>query len=143
MSYHHAQGPLTADARLYLRDRDGNIIARLACTTGKYESEEMNARRLVACWNACQGLTTDDLEKARLVSAVANELMRLEAQRDDLPAQVDQFRALAKANGEALGAALAQRGTLLAALRCAIKKAPELITVPSIRSAIENAEGGR
>lgn len=109
MSYHHAQGPLTADARLYLRDKHDNIIARLAGTTGKYESEEMNARRLVACWNACQGVPTEVLEGG----LVADQLW---------------------------GHLTAQRGTLLAALRCAIKKAPELITVPSIRSAIENAE---
>lgn len=127
MSYHHAHGPLTADARLYLRDKHGNIIARLAGTTGKYESEEMNARRLVACWNACEGITTERLED------LGRPLMQHLIGCDERAArQVKEAADLT-----------AQRGTLLAALRCAIKKAPELITVPSIRSAIENAEGGR
>lgn len=127
MSYHHAQGPLTADARLYLRDKHDNIIARLAGTTGKYESEEMNARRLVACWNACQGITTERLED------LGRPLMQHLIGCDERAArQVKEAADLT-----------AQRGTLLAALRCAIKKAPELITVPSIRSAIENAEGGK
>lgn len=127
MSYHHAQGPLTADARLYLRDKHDNIIARLAGTTGKYESEEMNARRLVACWNACEGITTERLED------LGRPLMQHLIGCDERAArQVKEAAGLT-----------AQRGTLLAALRCAIKKAPELITVPSIRSAIENAEGGR
>lgn len=127
MSYHHAQGPLTADARLYLRDKHDNIIARLAGTTGKYESEEMNARRLVACWNACEGITTERLED------LGRPLMQHLIGCDERAArQVKEAADLTS-----------QRGTLLAALRCAIKKAPELITVPSIRSAIENAEGGR
>lgn len=124
MSYHHAQGPLTADARLYLRDKHDNIIARLAGTTGKYESEEMNARRLVACWNACEGITTERLED------LGRPLMQHLIGCDERAArQVKEAADLTS-----------QRGTLLAALRCAIKKAPELITVPSIRSAIENAE---
>lgn len=127
MSYHHAQGPLTADARLYLRDKHDNIIARLAGTTGKYESEEMNARRLVACWNACEGITTERLED------LGRPLMQHLIGCDERAArQVKEA-----------GELRAHRDTLLAALRCALKKAPELITVPSIRSAIENAEGGR
>ncbi len=35
--------------------------------TGLYPSDveeaEANARRLVACWNACEGIATDELEK--------------------------------------------------------------------------------
>lgn len=127
MSEKHTQGPLTADARLYLRDKHDNIIARLAGTTGKYESEEMNARRLVACWNACEGITTERLED------LGRPLMQHLIGCDERAArQVKEAADLTS-----------QRGTLLAALRCAIKKAPELITVPSIRSAIENVEGGK
>jgi len=36
------------------------LIAR---TTGVHYDNEANARRLVACWNACQGIDTDLLEK--------------------------------------------------------------------------------
>lgn len=43
-----------------------------------------NARRIVACVNACRGLSTDELEKHGLVSAVGTELIELEKQRDQL-----------------------------------------------------------
>ncbi|WP_111873671.1 hypothetical protein [Aeromonas bivalvium] len=42
-----------------------------------------NARRLVACWNACHGLPTDELEQKGLVAAVGNQLLDLERERDD------------------------------------------------------------
>lgn len=104
-------------------------IARLPMvgTLGRaYKSQEANARRIVACVNACKGITTADLET--MVASMSIE------------------RQLKKSKPETRGRkskCSAQRDDLLAALRCAIKKAPELITVPSIRSAIENAEGGR
>ncbi|MGY3911035.1 hypothetical protein ACW5XW_08250 [Aeromonas piscicola] len=34
-----------------------------------------NARRIIACWNACIGLSTDDLEKNGLASAFGNQLL--------------------------------------------------------------------
>lgn len=42
-----------------------------------------NARRLVACWNGCHGLPTDELEQKGLVAAVGNQLLDLERDRDD------------------------------------------------------------
>ena len=122
MSEKHTQGPLVLGQHGAIRGGpmvsyiNGSAQAQVAMTTGAdwmVQGEYLaNARRLVACWNACQGVPTEVLEGG----LVADQLW---------------------------GHLTAQRGTLLAALRCAIKKAPELITVPSIRSAIENAEGGR
>ena len=43
-----------------------------------------DARRIVACVNACRGLSTDELEQHGLVSAVGYELMELTKQRDEL-----------------------------------------------------------
>lgn len=47
--------------------------------------DEATARRLVACWNACEGLSTEDIEQftpiAVLVSTKVSELM---FQRDEL-----------------------------------------------------------
>lgn len=60
---------------------------------------EANARRIVACVNACRGLSTDDLEKTGLVSAVGHELLRLEQQRDDLLTALSYITALPQANG--------------------------------------------
>ena len=45
---------------------------------------EANARRIVACVNACRGLSTGELEQHGLVSAVGTELAALEDQRDEL-----------------------------------------------------------
>lgn len=42
-----------------------------------------NARRIVACVNACRGLPTDELEQKGLVAAVGTQLLELEQQRDD------------------------------------------------------------
>lgn len=50
-----------------------------------------NARRIVACVNACRGLSTDELEKHGLVSAVGTELIELEKQRDQLLAALEQI----------------------------------------------------
>lgn len=43
-----------------------------------------NARRIVACWNACLGLPTDELEQKGLASAFSNQLLHAERQRDVL-----------------------------------------------------------
>ncbi|MEA9440033.1 hypothetical protein VCX45_04850 [Aeromonas caviae] len=43
-----------------------------------------NARRIVACWNACLGLPTDELEQRGLASAFGNQLLQVEKQRDVL-----------------------------------------------------------
>ena len=43
-----------------------------------------NARRIVACWNACHGLPTDELEQKGLMCAVGTQLLLLEQHRDTL-----------------------------------------------------------
>ncbi|WP_043129272.1 hypothetical protein [Aeromonas media] len=43
-----------------------------------------NARRLVACWNACHGLPTDELEQKGLACAFGTQLLLLEQHRDTL-----------------------------------------------------------
>lgn len=57
-------------------------------------SDEMcaNARRIVACVNACRGLPTDELEQKGLVAAVGNQLLDLEQQRDELLAALEEGR---------------------------------------------------
>ena len=49
-------------------------------------SDEMcaNARRIVACVNACRGLLTDELEQKGLVAAVGTQLLEADQQRDEL-----------------------------------------------------------
>jgi hypothetical protein len=43
-----------------------------------------NARRLVACWNACEGISTDAVEQIPNVMQVRQSYQTLKQQRDDL-----------------------------------------------------------
>ncbi|MDM5117230.1 hypothetical protein [Aeromonas hydrophila] len=51
-----------------------------------------NARRIVACVNACRGLPTDELEQKGVVAAVGTQLLELESQRDELLAALEEGR---------------------------------------------------
>lgn len=48
-----------------------------------------DARRLAACWNACLGLPTDELEKKGLVAAVGTQWLTA-ALRDELLSEVER-----------------------------------------------------
>ncbi|MCE9955987.1 hypothetical protein [Aeromonas rivipollensis] len=75
------------DELIQIRASNGGIIARLWIDVDDREfSDEQrdNARRIVACVNACRGLPTDELEQKGLVAAVGAELLELEQQRDEL-----------------------------------------------------------
>ena len=50
-----------------------------------------NARRIVACVNACRGLPTDELEQKGLVAAVGTQLLDVERQRDELLAALKEI----------------------------------------------------
>lgn len=75
------------DELIQIRASNGAIIARLWIDVDdKQFSDEQreNARRIVACVNACRGLPTDELEQKVLVAAVGTQLLALESQRDEL-----------------------------------------------------------
>ena len=48
------------------------------------EEGKDNARRIVACVNACRGLPTDELEQKGIVAAAGTQLLDVEQQRDEL-----------------------------------------------------------
>ena len=59
--------------------------------TGLYPSDveeaEANARRLVACWNACEGMTTDELEQIARIGGMLGpreDVAKIAEQRDKL-----------------------------------------------------------
>ena len=93
-----------------IHDQDDNCVAAVGNGLPRSVS---NARRLVACWNACQGLPTDALEKnpaslSQLLTQRDELLIALEhalAWNDDAqpePAWVSEARAvIAKATGSA------------------------------------------
>ena len=93
MSAQHTQGPLQHRHLDYLQicDTDGEKrgCAPVARVTGGKNGEtraeaRANARRLVACWNACLGLTTENLERYGTLdrASVASHVRRDELQRD-------------------------------------------------------------
>lgn len=61
-------------------ERGGAAIVHVCGSEFSEDEYRANARRIVACVNACQGLPTDELEQKGLVA----ELLDLEQQRDGL-----------------------------------------------------------
>lgn len=63
----HTQGPLVVSSNVsrHIISPRGGVVACVELTWDKPCSSEIadaNARRLVACWNACDGITTHTLE---------------------------------------------------------------------------------
>lgn len=87
--------------KLYRNDQSvGDAVGHAVCDVwprgdDKIASEEgkANARRIVACVNACRGLPTDEMEKSGLASAFGNQMLELEQQRDHIHAKVDELLA--------------------------------------------------
>ena len=87
---------------------DGRVPA-IAQTIGPQSRE--NARRIVACWNACDGVPTEALEgSAKLCSAKDSTLAELKAERAQLIQQrtemLDLLARIVKADDEFRNAAL-------------------------------------
>ena len=125
MSAQHTPGRLIVRNGYSLYAADGKTPVADTCLTNSVpDNDEANARRLVACWNACEGISTDALER----------LGTLDRARVDL----DVIRAQA----------IAQRDELLALLRIVRgKHACGALTLPPadldrIDAAIAKAEGG-
>lgn len=55
-------------------------------------SQELIARRLVACWNACIGMQTEDLESMHIASATFSTIQELTKQRESLVAALQKMR---------------------------------------------------
>lgn len=68
-------------------DRAGHAIARTVNPQSAYE-DEANARRLVACWNACDGMRLEDIEA---LSAIGNGVASLIVYGDDIKKQRDEL----------------------------------------------------
>lgn len=86
MSAQHTPGRLkvfSAYATPEIRTQDDAFVAN----TSPYN--EANARRLVACWNACEGIDTEYLEGDESLPHYARRLM---TQRDELLAALKQVR---------------------------------------------------
>ncbi len=85
---HAHQGMLAYDENCdtythLLRDETGHRIIASTQQSSRPECEA-NARRLAACWNACQGISTKNLEENKPVIWLAQQYSGVIKQRDDL-----------------------------------------------------------
>lgn len=89
-------------------DEDGETIATMAwypvkVDIGTATNREDNARRIVACVNACRGLATDDLEQTGLASAFGYQLIEADLQRDALKAALKRIAEYPETSQQELG----------------------------------------
>ena len=83
----HTKEPWLCDKRtVYALNKKGfNIFSAVVqdCRTSNSEMEE-NARRIVACVNACEGISTENLEDNKPIIELANDYNAVLKQRDML-----------------------------------------------------------
>lgn len=135
MSAQHTQGKLkvvSTYAIPEIRDQADNFL--FAAGSASPQSF-VNARRLAACWNACEGISTDLLENLTLTGdTIAARLKLRDATERDLATQRDE---LLEALTQTLAQCLIWQGEPNE-WSCSIHKA----VVEQARAAIAKAEGG-
>jgi hypothetical protein len=77
----------TQYAQPELRDTSGELVAVVA------DYEVNDARRLAACWNACEGISTENLESNLPVKELATRYNAVLTQRDKLLQALKNTRA--------------------------------------------------
>ena len=100
-------------------DRRGFEIADRNQNRVGFDMTEANARRIVACVNACAGLPTEQLESSP-PGGVLNGVAGLIAQRDELLAALEIIAASEEFHGDSF---VCDFGTLQGVARAAIAKA--------------------
>lgn len=118
----HTQGPLKAlpvheSGWVDIYKANKHETNGLPIISTRHENSEANARRLVACWNACEGIDTEDLEAGSV--SIIHKLHDATAKR-----------------------VLEQRDELLAALKDIEAYYPNSWAADTARAAIAKAEGG-
>lgn len=86
------------DQLIKIRASNGANIARLWIDVDdqRFSDEQReNARRIVACVNACRGLPTDELEQKGLVAAVGSELLEFDQLRYELLEALEEVHRIA------------------------------------------------
>jgi hypothetical protein len=87
MSAQHTQGRLHVDQNYteLVNIKCGDDWVAEATSHSTIQLNEANARRLVACWNACEGISTENLENNVPVKELAKRYNAVIRQRDRLP----------------------------------------------------------
>lgn len=84
MSAQHTPGRLVVRGGYSIYTEGLTPVADTCIWNSETANDEANARRLAACWNACDGISTENLESNRPVKELA-ELCNAElSQRDEL-----------------------------------------------------------
>lgn len=98
MSEQYTPGKLTQEQGGEIISESGWVIADVDDHTGSQGWEpgwqEANARRLVACWNALQGIPIEDIERADLAGVtgrVGERLAALRANNAELLAALEEI----------------------------------------------------
>lgn len=77
-------------------DKKRLVLHGLAINTGHREKNAVaNARRLVACWNACDGVVTEDVEAITGMDSFIVKFNEYKSQRDEL---LETLNGIASAN---------------------------------------------
>jgi len=82
MSAKHITGKLVVKNGWSIYGHYGQTPIADACINSWQDISEANARRLVACWNACEGIPTEILEDQQSSGLIAAEPDLLEALKD-------------------------------------------------------------
>lgn len=91
-SYHKTNGSPTTGMHMIAGGKPGYLAEVRDCGSGDVEQ---NARRIVACVNACEGVTTEELEQGGFVPGLFERIERLaEAMRDFIDYGYSRERAL-------------------------------------------------
>ena len=95
----HIPGRLTVRGGYSIYADDGKTPVADTCLTNSVpDNDEANARRLVACWNACEGISTHALEVVvGMGASVGDKIAALETSERELMDQRDEL--LAALNG--------------------------------------------
>ena len=109
---------------------------------------EENSRRLAACWNACKGISTENLEDNKPIIELANDYNAVLKQRDELLKQRDMLLdVLNKAANDLAYVAYNLDGSKLDDLKAGLSESTcpsetALIAERNCREAIRSAKGG-
>jgi len=92
MSKHTQEPWATSSGRIYPAGEARSTVASVARDIKDWTLfNEEDARRIVACVNACRGLPTDELEQKGLVAAVGTQLLDADQQRDELLTALEEI----------------------------------------------------
>ena len=72
----HTKGRLRADRLVIYAIQSGNLVAEYV--PENRDEWEANAARLVACWNACEGMADPEAEVGRMRAQMAEAIAILE-----------------------------------------------------------------